>query len=84
MSDQLIKQFRELQRRKIELKNYKHKGNELNFKYCLDHLIEEFKELEIAVKEGDEAHIAEELADLANMCEITFLCLKLRAGLGLG
>lgn len=80
MSDQLTKQFRELQRRKIELRNYKHKGNELNFKYCLDHLIEEFKELEEAVKERDEENIAEELADLGNMCEITFLALKLEGG----
>lgn len=71
-----LEEFNALKERKIELRNDKHKGEALKFPYCFDHLKEEYEELLKAKETGDKKKIAEELGDLSNMCEFTFLALK--------
>ena len=71
-----LEEFNALKERKIELRNDKHKGEALKFPYCFDHLKKEYEELLKAKETGDKKKIAEELGDLSNMCEFTFLALK--------
>jgi NTP pyrophosphatase (non-canonical NTP hydrolase) len=82
-AEMMDNEFEKLRKRKIELKNDLHKDDALDFNYCLSHVIEEFGELIVAVKEWrkrpneiDRITVAEELADLANCCEFTFIALK--------
>lgn len=71
-----LEEFNALKKRKIELRNDKHKGEALKFSYCFDHLKEEYKELLKAKGAENKKKIVEELGDLSNMCEFTFLALK--------
>jgi NTP pyrophosphatase (non-canonical NTP hydrolase) len=74
--------FEQLKLAKLKQVARKHVNDPLDFNNCLEHLKQEFKELNDAVEEGDEGHITEELADLANCCKFVFLALVKKRGSG--
>ena len=74
--EQALKKLQDLKEYKIQLKNHKHKEEQLNFNYCYLHVIEEIGEFIMAVKNTDLKNIQEEIADLINCLEYSFLCLE--------
>lgn len=83
--EELRKEFEELRRAKIEAVADKHTDDLLDFKDCLAHLMDEVRELDTAQKyfiiTGDDEivkRIEEELIDVANCAEFTFIALRKR------
>ena len=73
---QALKKLQEMKEYKIQLRNDKHKGEQLNYHYCYLHVIEEIGEFIIAIKNADFKNIEEEIADMINCLEYLFLCLE--------
>jgi len=81
--EKLRKEFERRRRQKIEAVAHKHKDDSLDFEECLAHLRDEMRELELARKylliTGDDdlvKRIEEELIDVANCAEFTFIALR--------
>lgn len=83
--EQLRKEFETLRKQKIEAVAHKHKGDPLLFDDCYRHLMDEVRELDSIVlgttdnpSSLERNLIEEELIDVANCAEFTFVALKLR------
>jgi len=80
----LREEFERLRREKIEAVAHKHKDDPLCFDGCYKHLMAEVRELDTARKylliTGDDdgllKRIEEELIDIANCAEFTFIALR--------
>lgn len=76
MIEELREEFSRLRRAKIEAVAHKHKDDSLDFFDCYKHLIDESGELHEAMASGDGKRIEEELIDVANGAEFTFIALR--------
>lgn len=78
--DKILNEFERLKREKLDLVFHKHteseKQRDKNFNGCIGHLIEEFAELIISLKQRVEKEVAGELVDISNMCDLTYIALK--------
>lgn len=78
--EELRKVFERLRRAKLEAVVAKHKDDLLDFVDCHTHLQDETGELYEAVVSGDKKRIEEELLDIANCAEFTFIALRMHEG----
>lgn len=74
------KGFEKLRKQKIREKQHKHLDEEWNYQDCKAHLLKEIAELKLALDNKSPEEIAGELADVANLCEITFCVLPNKRG----
>lgn len=59
--------------KKLILRQDKHKNDIWKIQPILNHLIEEFGELNQAIKNKDFSNMLEEIADISNLCDILFM-----------
>jgi len=74
--EELRKEFEQLRREKIEAVADKHKDDPLDFIACYFHLKSEYEELVDAAVSEDAGRVIEELVDIANCAEFTFIALR--------